>query len=401
MENKVICPLPFMKIYNNLGGNNYTPCCWSNHWFDETNTIETELPIDYFMGDTFNRIRKEMLRGEKTEFLKGYCNTCWMREEQYQSSPRTELNQYIKYDVYKNFDVNGKIIKNNERFIQIGINVYGNHCNLECYECMPDNSSARSAVVNKINNSILDVQFNYSSKFKKPVISKEHLKNIIDEIVSHASKIRSIDIVGGEPMLMKDHFYLLDRLIESTESKNIEINYTSNMTLMTVSKMKKYFDNFCNIRIQWSVDALGERNYWLRYPTNWEQTIKNVEEIRNYLFRHGKGEIQCTITPSLFSIFTFKDTYDWMLLNDYATPEQLHFNVVDNPKFLSPQHLPQELKDKIAPKIFKLSKIHYNQLMFDRDENCFQLAIQYANKLDQMRGTDWKLIFPEIAKYAN
>ena len=400
MENKVICPMPFMKIYNNLDASAYTPCCWSNHWTDKTNDITNTLPLEHFTGEVFSRIRKEMLEGEKTEFLKEYCNTCWMQEQDFEYSPRMEFNKFIDNDVYQNFDQNGRIIDNDERFIQIGINVYGNHCNLECYECLPDNSSSRCAVMNKLDDSKLNRQFYYEPHLRKPAkVSKEHFRNIVDEIVSYGKKIRSIDVVGGEPMLMKDHFYLLDKLIESGHSKNIEINYTSNMTLMTVSKMKKYFDNFCHIRIQWSIDALKERNYWLRYPTNWDQTVQNCEEVRDYLIKTGKGTIQGTLTPSLFSITTLKETYDWLLINDYVLLDQMPMNTIDNPKFLSPQHLPQEIKEKIAPKISRLSKIHYNQLMSERSEECFQLAVQYADNLDKMRGTNWKTTFPEIAQY--
>jgi organic radical activating enzyme len=400
MENNVICPLPFMKIYNNMDAAAYTPCCWSNHWEDTEHNIANTLPVSHFTGEVFNRIRKEMLSGKRTDFLKEYCNTCWMREEEFGYSPRIEFNNFIEPDVYKNFDSAGNLINNDERFIQVGINVYGNHCNLECYECLPDNSSSRCSVMDKINDPILNQEFYYEPHLRKrPKISKEHFKNIVKEIVQYADKIRSIDVVGGEPMLMKDHFYLLDNLIESGKSKNIEINYTSNMTLMTLQKMKKYFDNFCNIRIQWSIDALKERNYWLRYPTNWEQTVKNCNEVRDYLIKNGKGSIQGTITPSLFNITSLKETYDWLLINDYAVIDQMPMNVIDNPKFLSPQHLPQKLKEKIASQILKISKSHYNQMMFDRNEESFQLAIKYADKLDEMRGTNWRVTFPEIAEY--
>ena len=398
MKNEVICPLPFIKIYNNLGSYAYTPCCWAKPWKSDDHSISNTLPLEYFTDERFNTIRKEMLQGKKTELLEQYCSRCWMREKDFGYSPRMEFNNLIDYDVYQNFDQNGRMIDNDERFIQIGINIYGNHCNLECYECMPDNSSSRLAVMNKINDKELNRYFHYSPDASAP-ISKEHFKNVVSEIVSYGKKIKSIDIVGGEPMLMKDHFYLLDKLIESGHSKNIEINYTSNMTLMTVSKMKKYFDNFCSIKIQWSIDALEDRNHWLRYPTNWDQTVNNCNEVRDYLIRIGRGAINATITPSLFSITTLKETYDWLLCNDYVFPNQVPLNTIDNPKFLSPQHLPQELKEMIGAKISRLSKAHYNQLMSERDEDSFQMAVQYADKLDQMRGTNWKVTFPEIARY--
>ena len=401
MENKVICPLPFRKIYNNMDAAAYVPCCWSNYWEDPENNISNTLPISHFIGENFNRIRKEMLLGEKTDFLKSYCNTCWMREEKYGNSPRLEFNRSIEYDVYKNFNADGTLIENNERFIQIGINVYGNHCNLECYECLPYNSSSRCSVMDKIDDATLNYQFCYNPQRKSIKIPKEHFKNIVDELVKYADKIRTIDLVGGEPMLMKSHFILLDSLIACGESKNINLNYVSNMTLMNLSKMKKYFDNFKFITIQWSVDALKERNFWLRYPTNWEQTLNNCREIKNYFNDTHLGTLKSTITPSLFSIITLKETLDWLIFNEYIPPDQSHVNFVDDPKFLSPQHLPQELKDLISNKIKKISTIHYNQLMSDRNEDMFQHAIMYADELDKQRGTNWKFIFPEIAKYAN
>ena len=96
MENNVICPLPFMKIYNNLDASTYTPCCWSNHWYDKENNITNTLPLEHFTGEVFNRIRKEMLVGKKTEFLKEYCNTCWAREENFGHSPRLEFKDFIE-----------------------------------------------------------------------------------------------------------------------------------------------------------------------------------------------------------------------------------------------------------------------------------------------------------------
>ena len=34
-----------------------------------------------------------------------------------------------------------------------------------------------------------------------------------------------------------------------------------------------------------------------------------------------------------------------------------------------------------------------------RDENKFQLALQYATELDETRGTNWKEVFPSLVPY--
>jgi organic radical activating enzyme len=401
-DNKVICPLPFLRIYNNLDAGAYSPCCWSTYWRNNQHNITNTLPIEYFTGDTFNRIRKEMLEGEKTEFLKNYCNYCWKNEEKYGGSPRTQFQDLdSEYNVYEEcFDKDGKIRNTNKRFIQLCINVYGNHCNLQCYECLPVNSSSRLSVMNTLNNAAFNDEFFYNPSKSRSSVSEEQFKKIVDEIVFYSDKILSIEVVGGEPMLMKNHFFLLDKLIECGQAKNIEIIYVSNMTMMNLLRMKKYFDNFMWFTIQWSVDALKERNNWLRYPTDWDKTLKNVDEVKKYLMKTNKGTIKSSITPSLLSITTFKETYDWLVANNYASPNQQHYNIIENPAFLSPQHLPQELKEKIAPEILKISKIHFNQLMSDQNETRFKLAINYADALDRHRGTNWRVTFPEIAEYA-
>lgn len=401
MENEVSCIFPFYKIYNNLTMRSYAPCCWSNYWRGEKNPRNT-LPLEHFTGEEFNQIRKEMFEGKKTEFLKKYCDSCWKHEEQFGYSPRLNSFRVFNKDIMKNFNADGTIIDNNNRFINIGINVYGNYCNLECYECVPINSSSRISVMKKLDDPIFNKNFEFVEKRDQvEPLDREQFQKIVDELVSLSHKIVSISIVGGEAMLMKSHFILLDKLIECGQSKNITLLYTSNMTLMSLSRMKKYFDNFYETTIQWSIDALGERNHWLRYPTDWDQTLKNVEEVRNYLIENNMGTIKATVTPSLFSITTFKETTDWLMLNDYLLPGHYHTNFVDTPTFLSPQHLPQELKEKIKNGVKMISKNHYNQLMSDRDEDKFKLAIKYADQLDAQRGTDWRSVFPEISQYAN
>jgi len=408
-DNKVICSFPFFRIYNNLTMQAYTPCCWATIWKSETNP-RTTLPIDHFTGEEFNRLRREMLQGEKTEFLETYCGNCWKQEAEVNNSPRKEFLFFLDPPGTRGdgnclldlFNTDGTMKDNDVRFISLAINIYGNSCNLQCYECLADNSSSRISVIKKINDPIFNKNFHYneerlSNGTLKP-LEPEQVNRIVDEIVSYGHKIHDINIVGGEPMLMRPSFKLLDKLIETGHSKNIGLAIVSNMTLMTVKKMKKYFDEFMFIGIQWSVDAIRERNHWLRYPTDWDLTIENVKEVKAYLEENNKGQLRATVTPSLFSITSLEETSKWLFENNY---EQLYTNFVREPEFLSPQHLPQELKDEIGPKVLKISNQHWEQLMKERNEDEFNDAIRYADVLDKDRGTNWRTVFPEIAKYAN
>jgi organic radical activating enzyme len=396
MENKVICSLPFKTIYNGLGLN-YSPCCWNDGSCSKKNPHNT-LPIDHFTGDEFNKIRKEMISGEKTDFLKGYCGTCWQQELEFGSSPR--LSHQITEQDLKRFDADGNLLESSDRFLSIKINFYGNYCNLECFYCHPKNSTSRTSATSKLKNNWKWHSYGIGSETDIEKINKSQFEDIISNIKNNANIISNIEICGGEPVLLKSHFKLLDELIESGNSSKIEITYVSNMTLMELPMMKKYFDNFRYTNIQWSVDALDERNNWIRYPTDWKKTVDNATKVRDYLIENKRGKLEATMTPSIFSITTFRETYGWLFLNDFINFNNLFFNSINDPEFLNPRHLPDELKQKIAPKILPISKFHYNQLMSKRDQNMFLEAIKYCDDLDQSRGTNWRIVFPEIAKYA-
>jgi len=403
MENKVFCSKPFQEIYNHPEAN-YTPCCWASPV--SKNNPNTSLPMDHFDGEDFRRLRREMLLGKRTDFLYSYCKYCFDREDEQISSPRKKYN-YVDKSILDNFDFDGSLKETKDRFITISINAYGNVCNLECYGCNPTVSTSRKISLDKLQKNIIfnnidfsDFYFDYDHKCVD-INHDINFDDIVNHLVKYADNISTIVIVGGEPMLMKKHFILLDKLIELNKSKNISLSYVSNMTLMNVSNMKKYFENFQRTKIQWSVDALKERNYWLRYPTNWDDTIKNVFEIQSYFKKNKHGSITSTITPSILGIVTLRKTYNWLLVRDLINKNNAITNLVVKPQILRTRNLPEEIKNNISYDIKIISQTHYDDLMHTGNKRQFELAVKYFDLLDQSRGTDWRSTFPEVAKYVN
>lgn len=409
MENKVICSKPFTEIYN-MPGRNYAPCCWAKN-VSKSNPYNA-LPLDHFDGEEFRQIRKEMLLGERTDFLKSVCHNCYMLEDESKSSPRIE--NPLDDSILQNFNSDGSLISNNSRFITVAINIYGNYCNLECYGCKPQNSTARNSAMKKLDlkwNKIPEMEIRRYS-LEEPneylitlnddvkKIDRNQFDKIIDQLIENSHRISSIEIVGGEAALMKSHFDLLDKLISCGQSKNITLSYVTNMTILNLKTILKYIDCFKYTFIQWSIDALEDKNYWLRYPTDWESTVHNVLEVQKYFKFTQSGSIKSTITPSLLSIPYLKETYQWLYDRKLISPEDYIFNTVKNPKMLRTRNLPNELKDQIAQSVKSISEFHYSDMMQERNENEFRLAIEYFDALDKSRGTDWRSTFPEISKYA-
>jgi len=398
-DNHVICGYPFYAIRNGPSIN-YAPCCWAR-----TKSVcgpQNTPAIDYFKGNIFNKMRRDMLRGEKSDLLLDTCSLCYKNEENNGSSAR--LQSEVDWNVLDNFDSDGKMIDTDNRFIKLELNAFGNHCNLECYECQPDNSSRREERLKKMGTKWQAILGKYSF-VDRDVKKKDKIlwKEFVDDLVQHSKNIKMLSFCGGEPMSMVSHFDILDALIDSGDSKEIELYYVSNMTMFTLSKMRKYIDKFKWMNIQWSVDGIGDRNYWLRYPTNWNNTVKNVLDVQQYFYYTKPwkiGKIEATITPSLLGVLKLKETVDWMNKHDLMQDNPM-INRIDEPKICQTRHLPDEIKHKIGDDVRSVSEYHYNDMMEQRDPYYFGLAIKYFDALDKSRGTDWRATFPELACYTN
>ena len=398
-DNPVLCSLPFTQLRNGPQIN-YQPCCWA-----KTLSLcgpQNTSPIDHFKGEVFSNLRKDMLLGKVTPAIQNTCELCLENEKKLGTSTRLQLPH--DWSALDNFDSDGKMLDTNDRFIKLEINAFGNHCNLECYECQPDNSSRRIERVKKMEPKWKGLLTRYS--FVDRDVKKanpEQWKLLLNDIVEHGKNIKSLAFCGGEPMTMVSHFDILDALIETGESKEIEIMYVTNFTMFTLRRMKKYIDNFKWIHVNWSVDGLKERNHWLRYPTDWDSTLKNVLEIKNYLFFSNKpwkvGDLKTTITPSLLGMYKLKETVQYMKsINIF---EDRWINKIDKPHFCRTQHLPDPIKEEIGEDIKSISQYVYDDMMQPRDEKQFQLGIKYFDALDKSRGSDWRSTFPEVACYSN
>ena len=396
--NPVLCSLPFTQLRNGPQIN-YQPCCWARSV--SVCGPQNTSPIDYFKSEVFNQLRRDMLAGNLTPELENTCHLCLHNEKENGSSTRTEYDH--DWSVLKNFNIDGSMKDTDNRFIKLELNAYGNHCNLECYECQPDNSSRRIERIKKMDpiwRGLL-TRFSFVDRDVKKA-NPDQWKMFVDDLITHGKNISTMAFCGGEPMTMVSHFDILDAMIETGQAKDIELMYVTNFTMFSLRKMRKYIDAFKWVSINWSVDGLRERNHWLRYPTNWKITLKNVLDVRDYLYNTKPwqlGHIDVTITPSLLGIYKLKETVEFMRKIELYNDNTQMLNRIEAPKFCQTRHLPDKIKEEIGEDIKSISQYVYDDLMQPRDQHYFELGIKYFDALDNSRGSDWRSTFPEIACY--
>jgi sulfatase maturation enzyme AslB (radical SAM superfamily) len=218
-----------------------------------------------------------------------------------------------------------------------------------------------------------------------------------DELLTQCDELEEVWINGGEPTLIKEHGYFLEKLIENGKSKDINLHYSLNMTDVP-DRFIEIWKKFKNVRIHLSIDDLDERNDYIRYGSKWNNIMDNFKKIIEYkdVFR-----IEVCQTVSAYNVFNI-DNFKKMCL-DYDVI--VAHNYVNHPGFQHVSIIPSEMKDEILSNIKYLRDDEKNRLITEltKESNPEDLDkfIKFTYILDNKRGVKITDVLHEWKKYFN
>ncbi len=341
LPSKTFCVLPFMHIATNPGGS-YRLCCNSN---PNNNQIKDEngKPFKIFKHDVeevwnsehYKKIRKQFIDGE----MPSTCERCYREEDSGIRSPRAGFNEkWWTDDVIVAEDIPVDI-----RYIDLRL---GNLCNLKCRMCNPWASSmwvkdwnevvptAKLAPSDPINDDTLAYMKVMTEwpDYKKTELNFQDISHTVEEIY----------LTGGEPTLAVSQYKLLDYCIENNLAKNIRLKYNTNLTNIP-PKMIEYWADFKRVQLNCSIDAVGERDRYIRYPSNW----KKVEQNFDALSKLPNVNIQIHCTVQALNICVLHELLDFAGSRGLEG-DQVYLNILNHPSCLNIRVLPMELKNMAA-----------------------------------------------------
>ena len=338
---------------------------------------------DWWYSDQLNEIRREFVTGEHNIINKA-CHLCKKDEANGVESDRQWHNRMFKQYLDDSLDksiqhfIDTGEYKIHGRQLTLKLTIFGNHCNLSCYTCLPHFSTRRIKDLNDIG---------WYDEFEKGVHADHDVDVIYPQIEKLLPYTAGIVITGGEPLLMKKHYRFLDMIIDAGEAENIHLSYTTNLQLLKLDKHNflDYIDRFKEVHINVSIDGVGKRNDYIRDGSEWNQLMKNYKAIE------GKVTRQVYYTTSILSVFQCMEAIEFF--------EDIRFDqsVVTEPDFLSIKHLPEDVKEKLRKKFTdpRLKKV-VAELNKDRDELKFHMALAYIKDLDKIRKIKSYELFDEL-----
>lgn len=362
LSNDTLCVLPWMHLYINPQGNVGTCCEFNEHY--PLGSIKKNSLQEIANSDAMKTVRRQMLSGQRPSS----CSACWTKEDSGLLSSRQMINQQFSQHLSlseKTHD-DGHVDDFKLRYLDFRAS---NVCNLKCRMCGGKFSSRIAKEENDLYHRSTFIDLKLTSK--EIYLTLEYIEENIDYL-------ESVYFAGGEPLIIEEHYKILDLLLKHDRS-DIKIFYSTNLTQLSYKKYNAidYWKKFSNITVGASIDLIGPQAGYVRSGTNYDVLEENYD--------HIKDHVNFTITSivHLLNIFNLPKLQQHWITNKKLNPKNLSFNALIAPANMTLQVLPTSYK-QLAEKII------YNQIDWlisisntETLVNSWKNVLQYMNNKDQ------------------
>ena len=159
--------------------------------------------------------------------------------------------------------------------------------------------------------------------------------------------VHSLQFTGGEPIINKEHYDLLESIPDEIKKK-IKLRYASNLSYI---KFKQYdliriWNKFKSVNIKVSMDGVGDVYNYIRRDGDWDTVYANML----ILDSEPTIDLAAGITVQAHNIFHMPEFFRFWK----ESPIKLRFitaNILQTPKYLRPNLWPGEYRELILKKL--------------------------------------------------
>lgn len=413
---KAFCPLPWIGLSTRSTGD-LRVCCQSDSSEPkgsllkdngEKFNIATDGLKTFRNSKILKEVRKVILSGESPKL----CSRCVKEESAGFNSNRIHMiedmaEEFSLQDAVNMTNEDGSIDENSLPIKYADLR-FGNLCNLKCRMCGPtDSSSWYDDYVKLFNNDIIIdnsgnkvkiiTNFERKATLETDIYNWHEHSEFWKNLENHIPELKHIFIIGGEPLLIDNHYSFLEKCISSGYADQIYIEIMSNITSIP-KKAWGLWEHFKLIQISPSIDGLGDLHNYIRYPSKWSQIEDNLTKLVN-----AKGNFRIVISPTI------------MVLNLLHLPELMLWKFEKFPDTKLNSHLlhgPAHYNIKIFPptskvfitNYFEKCKIEYKDKIMNtkRGEVNYNFFCKELNKATSfMNSEDWSTSVSEFFRITN
>jgi len=360
------------------------PCCrFAEKYRPNENNLNEKTLSDVFYGEWMNDIRNKMLRGEKIDG----CIRCYQEEDSGKRSLRERYRDNKDLPIDKLVDIDNPKLG----WVELAIS---NDCNLACRMC----DSRYSWKWFKEEQAIYGKTWNDIEK------SKSDIANIYPFI----NDLVHIKFTGGEPLMTKDQWLLVDKLLAERDCSEILLNYSTNCTIMPKDKWIEKWSKFKKVEFALSFDSANKQeSEYIRWPADYHTTETVTKKFLELKQTHG-FQVFLRSTISILNIWYIPESMQWWYDNDPGPWKGMNPTHLTYPENLCVTALPQHIKERITKKFedyqstCNVKKIndgleYIKNFMNSKDDSHLLSSLKtYIEGTDKYRGQDFFKSYPQF-----
>lgn len=245
---------------------------------------------------------------------------------------------------------------------------FSNICNFTCRTCDSFNSSSWEKLNPYVGRP--------STKPHEENSQAYHLK-LTNAVLKISADLEEIYFAGGEPLIIKEHYLLLDQLIKKGHT-HIRLSYNTNLSVLNAFgyDLCELWGQFRSVRLYPSVDGLGSRGEYIREGFCSDTFKKNIGAVKNFV-----SGLQ--IVLSAYNIFAIQELVIW------AHQMNLEFTISPAymPLEITVDSLPETVLAQAAKELAHLQTIYSftssNQTQIDNTLNYLRAARSSKEKFSR------------------
>jgi sulfatase maturation enzyme AslB (radical SAM superfamily) len=312
------------------------------------------------------KLRADML----SETPNDACGRCYEQEQSGFFSGRKSANKHHGHHIKK--------LKQNPFEMTYWDIRFSNLCNLKCRSCGHIFSSQWYQDQAKLAGG------DWAKNHKVLNIAGRTDTDMWEQLSPHLDYVEQIYFAGGEPLLMEEHYRILDELVRRRRF-DVRLIYNTNFTHIDLkgNSVFEYWSRFDSVAVGASLDGSGKHGEYIRKGTDWKQ----VEQNRIKMLRVCPNvDFYISPTLSIMNAWHLPDFHrDWVE-RGFIKPQDLNVNILQDPPHYRIDIAPMKYKQRLRVK-------YQEHLAWLRDKDPLERASEgFKSAINFMMATDNTLL---------
>lgn len=391
-ESKTFCIYPWIHLHASPTGEAY-PCCLSEYKAGNVGNCHEQTLKEIWQDKPMQELRDNMLNEKPS----AACSRCYELEKSGFFSQRQSCNKHHGHHIKK-------LESNPFEMVYWDIR-FSNLCNLSCRSCGHIFSSSWFQDQVKLAGPEW-------AKDRKPLmLAGKNKTDLVEQLLEHVDYVEQIYFAGGEPLMMDEHYTILDEL-ERRGRFDVKLIYNTNFTQMKLKNRSvfDYWRKFKSVSVGASLDDYGARAEYIRKGTEWAVVEENRREMMKIC---PSVDFYVSPTLSIMNAWHLPDFHRYMVDQGLIKVQDLHVNNLLDPPWYRIDIAPPEYKAKLVEKYqehlewlkykdpLRRAKVGFesaiNFIMATDNTHLIEKFWEKTNQLDNIRNENILEIIPELA----